>query len=29
VYRDNGTIWAVLPTEYRDNVAVNEADLVA
>lgn len=29
VYRDNGTTWAVLPTEYRDMVAVNEADLVA
>lgn len=29
VYRDNGTIWAILPTEYRDSVAVSEADLVA
>lgn len=28
VYRDKGKLWAVLPTDYRVNVVVNEADLL-
>jgi len=29
VFRDRGAVWAVLPTEYRETVPVNEQDLVS
>ena len=29
VFRDRGSVWAVLPTEYRETVPVNEHDLVS
>ena len=29
VFRERGSVWAVLPTEYREAVPVNEHDLVS
>lgn len=29
VFRDGGSVWAVLPTEYRDTLPVRELDLVS
>jgi len=29
VFRDRGAVWAVLPTEYRETVPVQENDLLS